>query len=157
MASIDYNEIYQSFYMKVEAYDFLEMDDNTAQEFLCNWIHAAVRPSYIRRLFSSIKFDDDIMRLSYEMRYPMSDEEDEDFVIELLALGMGINWLSPKVNSLINLRSVYASKEEKVFSPAQTLNSYKALLDSWKKEQRRMIADRGYIHNAYVNMEDLTT
>lgn len=157
MASIDYNEIYQSFYMKVEAYDFLEMDDNTAQEFLCNWIHAAVRPSYIRRLFSSIKFDDDIMRLSYEMRYPMSDEEDEDFVIELLALGMSINWLSPKVNSLINLRSVYASKEEKVFSPAQTLNSYKALLDSWKKEQRRMIADRGYIHNAYVNMEDLTT
>ncbi len=157
MASIDYNMIYQSFYMKVEAYDFLEMDDNTAQEFLCNWIHAAVRPSYIRRLFSSIKFDDDIMRLSYEMRYPMSDEEDEDFVIELLALGMGINWLSPKVNSLINLRSVYASKEEKVFSPAQTLNSYKALLDSWKKEQRRMIADRGYIHNAYVNMEDLTT
>lgn len=157
MASIDYNMIYQSFYMKVEAYDFLEMDDNTAQEFLCNWIHAAVRPSYIRRLFSSIKFDDDIMRLSYEMRYPMGDEEDEDFVIELLALGMGINWLSPKVNSLINLRSIYASKEEKVFSPAQTLNSYKALLDSWKKEQRRMIADRGYIHNAYVNMEDLTT
>lgn len=157
MASIDYNMIYQSFYMKVEAYDFLEMDDNTAQEFLCNWIHAAVRPSYIRRLFSSIKFDDDIMRLSYEMRYPMSDEEDEDFVIELLALGMGINWLSPKVNSLINLRSIYASKEEKVFSPAQTLNSYKALLDSWKKEQRRMIADRGYIYNAYVNMEDLTT
>lgn len=156
MASIDYSAIYQSFYSKVEAFDFLELDDNTVYEFLCNWIHAAVRPVYVRRLFSSISFDDDIMRLTYEMRNPMGESEDEDFVIELLALGIGINWLSPKINSLVNLRSVYASKEEKIFSPAQTLTAYKNLLDSWKKEQRRMIGDRGYIHNAYVNGEDLT-
>ena len=156
MASIDYNDIYQSFYLKVEAYDFLEMDDNIVQELLCNWVHASARPPYIRRLFSSLSFDDDIMRLTYELKTTTNDTEDEDFVIELLALGLGINWLSPKVNSLVNLRSVYASKEEKVFSPAQTLNSYKSLLDSWKKEQRRMIGDRGYIYNAYVNGEDLT-
>ena len=157
MASIDYNMIYQSFYTKVEAFDFLELDENTVQEFLCNWIHASVRPIYIRNIFSSVSFDDDIMRLTYEMRYPREDFEDEDFVIEILALGMGIQWLSPKVNSLVNLRQMYASKEEKYYSQSTHLAELKDLLSSWKKEQRRMIADRGYIHNAYVNMEELTT
>lgn len=169
MTSIDYNAVYQSFYMKVEAYDFLELDDDTANEFLCNWLHASVRPPYVRRIFSSLTLDDEEEVITYEMKYPLAedpvvDEEgeivyvdtvDEDYVTEILALGMGIQWLTPKVNSLINLRSVYASKEEKMFSPAQTLNSYKALLDSWKKEQRRMISDRGYMHNPYVNMENL--
>lgn len=157
MTSIDYNDVYQSFYLKVEAYDFLELDDNIIHEFLCSWIHASVRPPYIRKLFSSISFDDDIMRLTYEMSYPLGDEEDKDFVIELLALGMGISWLTPKVNTITHLRQTYGSKEEKYYSEAQHLVATENLLSSWKKEQRRMIGDRGWIHNAYVNGEDLTT
>ena len=90
------------------------------------------------------------------MRNPREDAEDEDFVIEILALGMGINWLSPKVNTIIHLRQTYGSKEEKYYSEAQHLTATKELLDSWKKEQRRMISDRGWIHNAYVNGEELT-
>ena len=157
MTSIDYNIIFQSFYSRLEAFDFLQMDDFTVNEFLCNWIHDAVRPPYIRRLFKSVVFDDDIMRLSYEMnRSSGSDDEDKDFVVELLALGMGIGWLTPKVNSLLHLRQMYGSKEERFFSEAQHLTATKELLDSWKKDQRRMISDRGWIYNAYVQGEDLS-
>ena len=155
MASIDYNTVYQSFYNKVEAFDFLELDEYTVQEFLCNWIHGAVRPTYVRRLFNSVTFDDDIMRFTYEMAYPLEEADDEDFVIELLSLGMGIQWLTPQVNSSINLRQVYGSKEERFFSQSQHITAMQNLLSSWKKEQRRMICDRGYIHNPYVNGEVL--
>ncbi len=157
MASIDYNTVYQSFYPKVEAFDFLELDDHTVHEFLCDWIHGAVRPTYIRQLFDSVKFDDDVMRFTYEMSYPMDENADEDFVIELLALGLGIQWLTPQLNSSINLRQVYSSKEEKWYSQSQQISAMQSLLSSWKKEQRRMICDRGYIHNAYVNGVKLTT
>lgn len=155
MTSIDYNSIYQGFYLRAEAYDFLDLDENTVHEFLCNWLHASIRPPYIRRLFSAITFDDDVMRLTYELKRPEEDEEDKDFVIELLVLGMVIEWLAPKVRSMTNVTNFYGSKEEKTFSPASHLKTLNELLDSLKKERRRMIGDRGYIYNAYVAGEDL--
>lgn len=157
MTSIDYNSIYQGFYLRAEAYDFLDLNENTVHEFLCNWLHASIRPPYIRRLFSAITFDDDVMRLTYELKRPEEDEEDKDFVIELLVLGMVIEWLTPKVRSMTNVTNFYGSKEEKTFSPASHLKTLNELLDSLKKERRRMIGDRGYIYNAYVAGEDLTT
>lgn len=156
MASIDYNTVYQGFYLRVEAYDFLELDDNTVHEFMCNWLHASVRPTYVRRLFSSITFDDDVMRLSYELKRPVEDSEDEDFVVELFVIGMLIEWLSPKVQSITNITQMYGSKEEKWYSQAQHLSTIQALLTSLKKERRRMIGDRGYIYNAYVAGEELS-
>lgn len=114
MASIDYNTVYQGFYLRAEAYDFLELDDNTVHEFLCNWLHASVRPTYIRRLFSSVTFDDDVMRFSYELKRPVEEGEDEDFVTELLVIGLLIEWLSPKVQSVTNTLQMFGSKEEKL-------------------------------------------
>lgn len=155
MASIAYNDIYSGFYLRVEAFDFLELDDNTAQDFLCSWLHAAMRPSYIRRLFSIITFDDDVMRFSYELKSPVEEMEDEDFVTELLVLGMCIEWLTPKLLSLNNIKQMFGSKEEKYYSQAQQIQEVSNLLKALKKERRRMICDRGYIYNAYVNGEDL--
>lgn len=157
MASIDYNSIYQGFYLRAEAYDFLDLDENEVHEFLCNWLHASIRPPYIRRLFSAITFDDDVMRLTYELKRPVEEGEDEDFVIELLVIGLLIEWLSPKVQSMTNIMQMYGSKEEKWYSQAQHLSTLQSLLLSLKKERRRMIGDRGYIYNAYVAGEDLTT
>lgn len=156
MASIDYNTVYQGFYLRAEAYDFLELDDNTVHEFLCNWLHASIRPTYIRRLFSSVTFDDDVMRFSYELKRPVEEGEDEDFVTELLVIGLLIEWLSPKVQSMTNITNFYGSKEEKVFSPAAHVKAINDVLSSLKKERRRMIGDRGYVYNAYVSGEELT-
>lgn len=151
MASIDYNEIYQRFYSKVEAYDFLKLDDYTVNDFLCNWLHSSLSEPYIRQLFSSIAFDDDVMRLSYEMTNVHGDEMDKEFVIELLALGIAIKWMEPKVKSVLNTSNFYGSKEERTYSPASHLKQLQETFSIMKKEQRRMIADRGYIKNAYTD------
>jgi hypothetical protein len=151
MTSIDYNEIYQRFYTKVEAYDFLNLDEYTVNDFLCNWLHSSLSEPYIRQLFSSVVFDDDIMRLSYEMTNVHNEEMDKDFVIEILALGIAIKWMEPKVKSVLNTSNFYGSKEERTYSPASHLKQLQDTFSVMKKEQRRMIADRGYIKNAYTD------
>lgn len=151
MTSIDYNEIYQRFYTKVEAYDFLSLDEYTVNDFLCNWLHSSLSEPYIRQLFSSVNFDDDIMRLSYEMTNVHNEEMDRDFVIEILALGIAIKWMEPKVKSVLNTSNFYGSKEERTYSPASHLKQLQDTFSVMKKEQRRMIADRGYIKNAYTD------
>lgn len=151
MTSIDYNEIYQRFYTKVEAYDFLNLDEYTVNDFLCNWLHSSLSEPYIRQLFSSVVFDDDIMRLSYEMTNVHNEEMDRDFVIEILALGIAIKWMEPKVKSVLNTSNFYGSKEERTYSPASHLKQLQDTFSVMKKEQRRMIADRGYIKNAYTD------
>lgn len=151
MASIDYNTIYSRFYTKVEAYDFLNLDDTTVNDFLCNWLHSTLSEPYIRQLFSSVVFDDDVMRLSYEMTFDQGEELDQEFVIELLALGMAIKWIEPKMKSVLNTSNFYGSKEERTYSPASHLKQLQETFSSMKKDQRRMIADRGYIRNAYTD------
>lgn len=151
MTSIDYNMIYQRFYSKVEAYDFIQLDDTTVNDFLCNWLHSSLSEPYVRQLFSSIIFDDDIMRLSYEMTLENDESMDQEFVIELLALGIAIKWMEPKVKSVLNTSNFYGSKEERTYSPASHLKQLQETLSIMRKEQRRMIADRGYIRNAYTD------
>ena len=113
MASIDYNVIYSRFYTKVGAYDFLDLSDTQVNDFLCNWLHSSVSKPYIRELFSTLSLDDDIMRLTYEMTYPF-EEGDDEFVIEVLAQGVAIEWMTPKVRSALNTMQVFGSKEEKL-------------------------------------------
>jgi hypothetical protein len=87
------------------------------------------------------------------MKYSIDEFTDEEFVIEVLALGTAIAWLEPKINSLTNVAQFFGSKEEKFYSQSAHLSELKGLLSDLKKQQRRMIADRGYVWNTYVDGE----
>lgn len=151
MASIKYDEIYSKFYTKVEAYDILDLEKNILNEFLCNWIHSSMQKPYIRRLFSSLKFDDEIMTLTYEMNESIDEDFDKEFVIETASLGMVIEWLEPKIASITNIAQMFGSKEEKFYSEANHLRALIDLKDSLYQKQRKMIRDRGYSWNSYIN------
>ena len=153
MASLNYSDIYSSLFTKIEAYDFIDLSEETLNEFLCNWLHSATMTPYVRKLFKTVVFDDEIAELSYEMKYIVDEESDKEFVIEVLSLGMAINWLKPKISSITNINQFFGSKDEKFFSQSQHLSELRALLNDFKKQQRRMIADRGYIWNSYLDGE----
>lgn len=153
MASLNYSDIYSSLFTKIEAYDFINLSGETLNEFLCNWLHSAVTNPYVRKLFKTVVFDDEIEELSYEMRYVVDDESDKEFVIEVVSLGVAINWLKPKINSITNINQFFGSKDEKWYSAANHLTALRGLLNDFKKQQRRMIADRGYIWNSYLDGE----
>ena len=153
MTSLNYNKIYSRLFSKIEAYDFIDMSEEMLNEFLCNWVHSAAANPYVRRLFNSFVFDDELEQLSYEMKYTVDEFADEEFVIEILTLGTAIAWLEPKINSITNINQFFGSKDEKWFSQASHLSELRGLLSDFKKQQRRMIADRGYVWNSYLDGE----
>ena len=153
MASLDYNKIYSRLFSKIEAYDFIELPEDDLNDFLCNWIHSASANPYVRRLFKSFNLDDEILEISYEMKYSVDEFSDEEFIIEVLTFGVVVAWLEPKINSINNIAQMFGSKEEKFYSQSQHISELRNLVNDAKKQQRRMIADRGYAWNSYLDGE----
>lgn len=153
MTSLTYNQIYSRLFSKIEAYDFIELSEDDLNELLCDWIHSASANPYVRRLFKTFSLDDELQEISYEMKYSVDSFSDEEFIIEVLTFGMIIAWLEPKINSINNIAQMFGSKEEKFYSQSAHLSELQNLLNSCKKQQRRMIADRGYAWNTYLDGE----
>ena len=153
MASLDYNKIYSRLFSKIEAYDFIELPEDELNDFLCNWIHSASANPYVRRLFKGFNLDDEILTISYEMKYSVDEFSDEEFITEILTFGVVVAWLEPKINSINNIAQMFGSKEEKFYSQSQHLSELRNLVNDAKKQQRRMITDRGFAWNSYLDGE----
>lgn len=171
MSSLSYNEIFSRFFSKVEGYDLFDegMTINSRYAFLCSWLHSAVSKSQIIRLFSGVSFydseiDEDIEdendesvvidgSFDYELRNPLDNnlaDIDDNFVLELLAYGMVLSWLEPKVNSLTNIAQFFGTSDEKFYSQAAHLAELRNLRDDAEKAQYRLITERGFGHNSYL-------
>lgn len=151
MASLLYDQINSSLLSKVTDYDFLNMsvDDITAQ--LIEYLHSAIAKPYCRRLFSTLEMDDEIMEMSYDLKQSTDESQDRDFVIEMLALGMLIEWTEPLLHSKLTMQQLITSnKESKFYSQAQHLSTIQSVYDSTVKKQRDLIRDRGYIYDGYL-------
>lgn len=153
MTSLNYNTIYSRLFSKIEAYDFIELPEADLNELLCDWIHSASANPYVRRLFKTFSLDDEIQEISYEMKYSVDESADTEFITEVLALGVVVAWLEPKINSINNIAQMFGSKEEKFYSQSAHISELRALVSDSRKLQRRMIADRGYAWNSYLDGE----
>ena len=105
---------------------------------------------YIRRLLDNCTIDDDVEEVEYEMKFPFSEEEDQDFVEELIALGMVVEWLSPKYHSTLLTAQLFTNSEQKFYSQANHMAELKDMYNMAKNDLRKMIRDRGYINNGYL-------
>ena len=86
--------------------------------------------------------------MTFTLNNSVDEESDRDFVLEILSLGMAIEWLQPQVDSVIHTSVMIGGKEEK-----KLLDNHKNMidrLDSMKKEQNKMIRDYGYMYNSYI-------
>ena len=153
MTSLNYDVIYSRLFSKIEAYDFIEIPETDLNELLCDWIHSASANPYVRRLFKSFSLYDEIQEISYEMKYSIDEFSDAEFITEVLALGVVIAWLEPKTKSINFTAQMFASKEEKFYSQSQHLSELRSLVNDSRKQQRRLIADRGYAWNSYLDGE----
>ena len=151
MTSITYKDVFESFLDKVTDFDFVDINIDDAYELFASHLHAVVAQPYVRRLFSSITLDDKVQDIDFEMSYPTDVNADTDFVIEVLARGVVVEWLKPQVRSKVNVAQFFGTKEERFFSQANHLAEARALLSDVEAELRKLIRDRGYISNGYVN------
>lgn len=146
----EYEEIYSRFLTRVEDFKLAELGQRLAEEMMNGWMHSTLSKPYVRRLFSEMEIDDDNEQLNYDLKYQVSDEEDRDFVEELISLGMVVQWLTPQVNSVLNTAQFFSNAEQKFFSQANHLEQLRELLKKNENDLRKLIRDRGYIYNSYL-------
>jgi hypothetical protein len=116
-------------------------------------LHSISAQPFIRRLFSSFKYDDEVQVINFEMKYPAEEDYDRDFIIDIFSLGMVIKWIEPKVNNDLVMTSFYGSKSEKWYSEANMLTALQGVLTTAKNEQRNLIRDRVYFNNQFINKQ----
>ena len=150
MASISYEDIYSMFLSSVTDYHLIDMDASDIYDQFKEMVHKTAAEPYVRRLFSSISMHDEILLLEYEMKRSTDDGADRDFVINLFAKGMVVEWLQPQVNKTSLTAQMFAGKEQKYYSQSQHLSEMRALLEKARIEMRRMITERDFIYNSYL-------
>lgn len=145
---LSYSTLFSRVLNKINDPKELSLDENDLLEIYTERLHSVVGKPRVRRLFSSISLDDEIQEMTFTLNNSVDEESDKDFVLEILSLGMAIEWLQPQVDSVIHTSVMIGGKEEK-----KLLDNHKNMidrLDSMKKEQNKMIRDYGYIYNSYI-------
>lgn len=147
--TLSYSTLFSRVLNKVNDPKELSLDESDLFEIYTERLHSAIGKPRVRRLFSSIAFDDELQEMQFTLNNPVDEESDEDFVLEVLSLGMTIEWLQPQVDSLSHIVDIFStSKEKMVQTPYKNIQSRLADL---KKEQNKMIRDYGYMYNSYIN------
>lgn len=146
---LSYEQIFSRVRNKVDDPKELSLDDKLLNEIYVERLHSVISNPRVRRLFESIEVDDDIQEIEFTLNHQVDEVSDDEFVCELLTLGMCIQWLQPKVDSVLYTAPMIGGKEEK-----RVLDNHRNMigrLDSMKIEQKKLIRDYGYMYNSYIN------
>ena len=117
-SQIYYKEVYSQFFLKIEGYDIFDknISDEYRDALLCSWLRSSIGKPYVNRLFSTVTLSD-----PYQDEDPETGEiidmdgiGDKQFITEVLAYGMALCWLEPKVYSLTNIAQFFGTSDEKL-------------------------------------------
>lgn len=151
MTSINYDVIFSYFLGKVKDFDFVKLDEPEVYELLSEKLHGASATPNVRRLFSSLTLDDNERILSFDMRYATDEIQDAEFITLLLSEQMVVEWLKPQLYSKVNTSQMFSTKEIKYYSQANHIEQMRAMYEDATNSVRRMISDRCYLNNSYLN------
>ena len=144
-----YEEIYSQFFSKeTDPTFFTKYSKDEAYDLMRDWLHSIVGIPYIKKCFSTITLDDELLELTFQLANPVDDDSDNYFVKDILSQGLVICWMQQKVDNIVNLSVVIGGKDEKTI-----LNNYKnnmTRLEEMKIQLRKTIRDYGYINNSYI-------
>lgn len=146
---LSYSTLFSRVLNKINDPKELQLNENDLLSIYTERLHSVIGKPRVRRLFSTLSPDDEIQEMTFTLNNSVDEESDTDFVLEVLSLGMAIEWLQPQVDSVIHTSVMIGGKEEK-----KLLDNHKNMierLDSMKKEQNKMIRDYGYMYNSYIN------
>ena len=147
-----YEEIYSQFYSKIEDPTFFKKySRDEAYDLMRSWLHSVVALPYLKKRFSSIVLDDEILNLTFELENPVDEDSDNYFVKDILAQGMVICWMQQKIDKAASLAIVVGTKEERTLLNDKKNNM--ARLNELKVQFRKIIRDYGYINNDYIGEE----
>lgn len=148
--ALSYEKIFSRVRNKINDPKELSLDDEDLLEIYIERLHSTVGNVRIRKLFSAFSLDDETEEIEWTLaKAPetvVSDEE--DFVVELLSLGMVIEWLKPQVESITYIGMAIGGKEEKTLNNMHKTNVER--LQTLENQLSKMIRDHGYLYNSYL-------
>ena len=124
----------------------LNLDD--LWEIWTERLHMVISDPRVISKFSNIQMNDTIQEINFELKNSVNEFADKEFVIKLFSLGMSIEWLRPKVDSVLYTSMYIGGKEEKML-----LNNYKPMIERLKRLESKfsnLLSQYGYINNSYV-------
>ena len=140
---MNYEEIYSLFYTKMTDTNFFsEHTKEEAYELMCLWLHSVAAMPFVKRCFSSISLDDEVMEINYTLKKTETSEMDADFVKDIFAQGLKIYWMQKELDKKTSFAIVMSGKEEKTI-----LNNYKPYKERLKElrlQLKKVIRDRDY-------------
>lgn len=142
-----YEDIYSRSYMKKYDPSFYD-DKEYAYELMKDWMKEIVAFPYVRKIFSSIAFDDDNGLLTYELVNSIDKDSDDEFVKKIFSDGFVICWMRPKVDSIVNLAVVIGGKDEKKIQSNYKISIER--LDSLERKLEKTICKYGY-NKRFIN------
>lgn len=134
-----YEKIYERFLNSVTDFNLAELDDNTLDEMLRDWLHKAIVRT---RTSSDLSRDDETDVFNNDL---------SDLDIELLSLGMKLAWLDQTLASTELTLQFIGGKEEKWFSQATHISELRALREDTKLEIQKLHSYNTYVNNSYFN------
>lgn len=144
---LSYSTLFSRVLNKINDPKELSLNENDLFAIYTERLHSVIGKPRVRKLFSSITFDDELQEIQFELNSSVDEYSDKDFVLEILTLGMVIEWLQPQVDSIIHTSVMIGGKEEK-----KLLDNHKNMidrLDSMKKEQYKLMRDYEYLNHSY--------
>ena len=147
---ISYQDIYSRFLQKIDDCELAQLPQVDVYEMMRGWLHSTLSRPYIRSLFLELEFKDDVLAMSCTLARSVDDSADTEFIIELTAMGMVVEWLEPRVKSTTNIAQMFGGKEQKFYAQSTHMAEIRSMLTDARVELRKMVRDYGYVHNSYI-------
>lgn len=140
----EFDEIYSRFYLRVKDYETSGLEENLVKQMLLGYLKSTLSKPMVRRLFQSVTLDEDIEEIEYELRNSLDEDSDKDFVEEVLALGMVVEWLSPRYHSTLLTSQLVSNSEQKFYSQKNHMDGLEIMYTKAQTDLRKLIRDYGY-------------
>ena len=151
MLQLSYDEIFSSFFSKVESYDLAQMVEEHAKDMMQEWLHAVVVNPRVIKLLSDFDIDDEINRFKFDLKRQSGFEVvDRGYMKDVIATGIALKWAEPKYASALNTCQVFGQSEVKYYSQANHVTALKEMVEDLEARFTKLIRDFGTYHNSYV-------
>lgn len=140
----EFDEIYSRFYLRVKDYETSGLEEKLVKQMLLGYLKSTLSKPMVRRLFQSVTLDEDIEEIEYELRNSLDEDSDKDFVEEVLALGMVVEWLSPRYHSTLLTSQLVSNSEQKFYSQKNHMDGLEIMYTKAQTDLRKLIRDYGY-------------
>lgn len=135
-----YEKVYERFLNRTTDFNLVELDNDTLNEMLRNWLCSAI--VNVRTSSSLSDRDDELAVFNNDLN---------DLDIELLAMGMTMAWLDQTLNSTELTLQFIGGKEEKYYSQANHIAELRAMREDLRLEMKRLHSYNTYTNNSYFN------